>query len=98
MEKKLIESRFTYTKKEKVNEFEKIQEEVNNFKKEDSFEIKEDNDLFKNINNQTEKTKELKTNLDSKVEKETESIVIKNIKEFFSTNLLAKIGAILVFI
>jgi hypothetical protein len=94
MEKRLIESRFTYTKKEKINEIDnekidKIQEEVNALPKET---------FFENINNQIEKTKELKTNVDSKVEKETESIVIKNIKEFFSTNLLAKIGAILVFI
>lgn len=97
MEKRLIESRFTYTKKEKindvekVNEIEKIQEEVNALPKEQ---------FFENINHQIEKTKEFKTNISSKLDKveEKESIIMKNIAEFFSTNLLAKIGSILVFI
>jgi len=104
MEKRLIESRFTYTKKEKSfvrdemeiekvqeEKIEEIQEEINALPKEQ---------FFENINNQIEKTKEFKTNISSKIEKveEKESIIMKNIAEFFSTNLLAKIGSILVFI
>gem|GEM_PF-6652805 len=91
MESRLIESRFTYTRKEKVNS------EVS------EIETKEI-DIKSNISEKIEKVQEiktsLKTNLVPKLEKieKKESIVMKNIKEFFSTNLLAKIGSILVFL
>lgn len=93
IESSLIESRFTYTRKEKVNsEVSEIETKENEI------------DIKSNLSEKIEKVQEiktsLKTNLVPKLEKieEKESIVIKNIKEFFSTNLLAKIGSILVFL
>lgn len=87
LETKLIESRFTYTKKEKIN-YEETKEAV---------EVKS-NEINSTIVDKTKTS--LKTNLipkQVKVEKK-ESIIMKNIAEFFSTNLLAKIGSILVFL
>lgn len=101
MEKRLIESRFTYTKKEKsfVNDEVKNEEKLEKKTEEYKEETNKNDDLFKNINDQIVESKEFKTNIDQKTEKiEEESIIMKNIKEFFSTNLLAKIGSILVFI
>lgn len=110
LEKRLIESRFTYTKKWKINEInnqEKIKEDNNEYKiNNETLELIEEkinykkDDLFENINKQENKTKEFRISNEYKNEQieESESIIMKNIKDFFSTNLLAKIGAILVFI
>ncbi|MDD2907503.1 MAG: DUF2339 domain-containing protein [Candidatus Gracilibacteria bacterium] len=108
LEKRLIESRFTYTSKEKIqekssgnlNEYEKIKEEINNLPQE-TFELKQDKlaDLLPELENEPEIKTSLKTNLIPKVEKiEQESIIMKNIKDFFKENILAKIGSILVFL
>ena len=100
IETKILESKSTYSKKDKVNLEDKIV--VVNKTKDIT------NDYLNNeyvVNDYVEKTEKsetktsLKTNLIPKQEKiEKESIIMKNIAEFFSTNLLAKIGSILVFL
>ncbi|MDD3144966.1 MAG: DUF2339 domain-containing protein [Candidatus Gracilibacteria bacterium] len=102
IETKILESKSTYSKKDKVN----LEDEIVVVNKTKDNDITNDylnneyvvNDYVEKIEKLETKTS-LKTNLIPKQEKiEKESIIMKNIAEFFSTNLLAKIGSILVFL
>lgn len=88
IETKILESKSTNTKKEKID----LEDEI-------VVVNKTKNDDITNNEYVEEIKTSLKTNSIPKQEKiEKESIIMKNIAEFFSTNLLAKIGSILVFL